>query len=74
MFFLNNTKITLIIFLYFSSINALLADQVSNAAISEFLANNSKSITDEDGDNNDWIELWNASGDNGHLGWILPDG
>lgn len=74
MFFLNNTKITLIIFLYFSSINALLADQVSNAAISEFLANNSKSITDEDGDNSDWIELWNASGDNGHLGgYYLTD-
>ena len=65
MFFLNNTKITLIFFLYFSSISALFADQVSNAAISEFLANNSKSITDEDGDNSDWIELWNASGDNG---------
>ena len=74
MFFLNNTKITLIIFLYFSSINALLADQVSNAAISEFLANNSKSITDEDDDNSDWIELWNASGDNGHLGgYYLTD-
>ncbi len=56
------------------------------AAISEFLADNSTSITDEDGDHSDWIELtntgdapinlngWHLTNDLGDLTqWTLPD-
>ena len=42
--------------------------------ISEFLASNSNSIVDENGDNEDWIEITNASGGAVNLlGWYLTD-
>lgn len=50
------------------------ADTITEAAITEFLANNDRGIEDEDGDNSDWIEIWNNSGVNGDLnGWYLTD-
>src|SRR5215207_217556 len=42
--------------------------------LSEFLASNSNSITDEDGDNEDWIEIQNTTGSPvSVLGWYLTD-
>ena len=42
--------------------------------ISEFLASNSNSIVDENGDNEDWIEISNSSGSPVNLlGWYLTD-
>ncbi len=42
--------------------------------ISEFLASNISGLTDEDGDNSDWIELSNLSGGTVDLnGWSLTD-
>ena len=42
--------------------------------ITEFLASNKDGITDEDGDREDWIEVWNASGVSGEIGgWYLTD-
>ncbi|MDG2399257.1 MAG: CotH kinase family protein [Akkermansiaceae bacterium] len=42
--------------------------------ISEFLASNVSGLTDEDGENSDWIELWNLSGETVDLtGWALTD-
>ncbi|PYM11903.1 MAG: hypothetical protein DME18_12735 [Verrucomicrobia bacterium] len=42
--------------------------------ISEFMADNKKTIHDEDGDSSDWIEIFNAaSGDVNLAGWALSD-
>ncbi|MDB4141994.1 CotH kinase family protein [Akkermansiaceae bacterium] len=42
--------------------------------MSEFLASNTKGLTDEDGDDSDWIELTNVSGSVVDLaGWHLTD-
>jgi hypothetical protein len=43
-------------------------------SISEFLASNSNSITDEDGNHEDWIEIQNtAASGTSTLGWYLTD-
>jgi len=58
----------------FSLITQLRADTLTEAKISEFLANNNDGIRDEDGDREDWIEIWNTSGVAGDLGgWYLTD-
>lgn len=50
------------------------ADPLDDAIISEFLADNDDGIVDEDGDREDWIEIWNTSGKAGDLsGWHLTD-
>lgn len=42
--------------------------------ISEFMASNSETLDDEDGDSEDWIELFNQSGSSLNLsGWYLTD-
>ena len=42
--------------------------------INEFLAANANGLRDEDGDNSDWIELFNTGGDAINLGgWFLTD-
>src|SRR6266536_2067597 len=42
--------------------------------ISEFMADNKKTIHDEDGDSSDWIELFNPTGTDLNLaGWALTD-
>ena len=46
----------------------------ADIAISEFLASNTSGLTDEDGDDSDWIELSNTSGSAIDLaGWHLSD-
>ncbi|MEO8350383.1 MAG: CotH kinase family protein, partial [Chthoniobacteraceae bacterium] len=46
----------------------------AQVVISEFLASNSNSITDEDGNHEDWIELNNiGAGSVNLLGWYLTD-
>lgn len=58
----------------FLSSNTLLAETLTDARISEFLANNDDGIRDEDGDREDWIEIRNSSGVTGDLGgWFLTD-
>ena len=48
--------------------------QGADIIISEFLASNTKGLTDEDGDHSDWIELSNISGSAIDLaGWHLTD-
>ncbi|MDB4510121.1 lamin tail domain-containing protein, partial [Akkermansiaceae bacterium] len=50
------------------------ADTLTDAVISEFLADNDDGIVDEDNDREDWIEIWNTSGVAGDLGgWYLTD-
>src|SRR5262245_10350533 len=55
----------------------LLAGSLASQAqviISEFLANNTKTLADQDGDYSDWIELHNASPVEANLGgWYLTD-
>jgi hypothetical protein len=42
--------------------------------ISEFVADNDKTLNDEDGDDSDWIELYNSSSTTASLfGWYLTD-
>lgn len=42
--------------------------------LSEFLADNESGIVDEDGDNSDWIEIWNTTPNTIDLaGWHLTD-
>lgn len=45
-----------------------------NVRINEFMASNTKTILDNDGDYSDWIELYNSSSDAVDLsGWYLTD-
>ena len=58
----------------FFSAHSVLADTLTDARISEFLANNDDGIRDEDGDREDWVEIRNSSGVTGDLGgWFLTD-
>ncbi len=42
--------------------------------ISEFMADNSFTLVDEDGDNPDWLELWNQATNSADIsGWYLTD-
>ncbi|CAN5436816.1 hypothetical protein BH23VER1_BH23VER1_31570 [soil metagenome] len=53
---------------------ATLPAQTNEILISEFMASNSASLTDEDGDHPDWIELYNNTGAPVDLGgWFLTD-
>jgi hypothetical protein len=50
------------------------AATLTDSKISEFVADNSDGIVDEDGDRKDWLEIWNTSGVAGDLGgWYLTD-
>lgn len=50
------------------------AETLTDARISEFVANNNDGIVDADSDREDWIEIWNTSGVAGDLGgWYLTD-
>ncbi len=50
------------------------AGTLTDAIINEFVADNGDGIRDEDGDREDWIEIWNTSGVAGDLGgWYLTD-
>jgi hypothetical protein len=50
------------------------AAPITDAEITEFVANNREGKADEDGDRSDWLEIWNASGVAGDLGgWYLSD-
>lgn len=45
-----------------------------DVVISEFMASNSETLNDEDGDSEDWVELFNQSGASLNLsGWYLTD-
>lgn len=70
-----NYKTTLLIVFFFAYL--LFAQghlSYGSIAINEFMASNATGITDEDGDNEDWIELYNF-GDEvvGLEGWSLSD-
>ena len=50
------------------------AAAITSAKITEFVADNRDGIVDEDGNQSDWLEIWNASGVAGDLdGWHLTD-
>jgi len=50
------------------------AAAITSAKITEFVANNRDGIIDENGDQSDWLEIWNSSGVAGDLdGWHLTD-
>ena len=50
------------------------AAPITSAKITEFVADNRDGIVDEDGNQSDWLEIWNASGVAGELnGWHLTD-
>jgi hypothetical protein len=53
---------------------SLIPLSAQEVVISEFLASNISGLTDEDGENSDWIELSNVSGGIVDLdGWALTD-
>jgi len=59
-------------FLIFLSLNAILSAQ--SVVISEFMASNDNTLDDEDGDSEDWIEIFNQSAAAVNLtGWHLTD-
>jgi hypothetical protein len=50
------------------------AAAAQSVVISEFMASNTTTLTDEDGDYSDWIELYNSSANSVNLaGWYLTD-
>ena len=50
------------------------AAAAQSVVISEFMASNTTTLTDEDGDYSDWIELYNSSANTVNLaGWYLTD-
>lgn len=57
------------------TINILnLSEQPTGVIITEFLANNTTGLLDDDGDYSDWIEIFNNSGQTVNLtGWFLTD-
>ena len=60
--------------LFFSLIGLSLPISAQSVIIAEFMASNDKTIDDEDGDSEDWIELYNLSGSAINLsGWYLTD-
>ena len=64
-------RILLLSFFVISFVEVGLAQKIY---ISEFMASNSDTLEDSDGDNSDWIELFNASEDSVSLdGWFLSD-
>ena len=63
------SRLALLAFLF-----AVAAPVRAELMISEFLASNSNSIRDEDGDHEDWIEIYNNTGASVNLlGWYLTD-
>ena len=53
---------------------ALAGPAEAQVVISEFMAENSDTLVDEDGDSSDWIELHNESASAVNLlGWTLTD-
>ena len=55
-------------------LTSLHGEPVSNAIITEFVTDNKRSLTDTEGNNPDWIEIWNISGEAGDLeGYYLTD-
>jgi hypothetical protein len=64
-------------FLFFVCVTCLLAFTISTPAqviISEFMADNKKTLADEDNEFSDWIELYNTSAATVSLaGWALTD-
>ncbi len=59
--------------IFFCSIATFLSAQ-GEVLITEFMASNSVSLLDEDGDSSDWLELYNAGDEAINLdGWFLTD-
>jgi len=60
--------------LFFTFWSASLQHGFSQVLISEFMASNTRSVPDEDGDYSDWIEIYNGSPEPVNLeGWHLTD-
>ncbi|MHB9007880.1 MAG: LamG-like jellyroll fold domain-containing protein [Limisphaerales bacterium] len=58
----------------FAAAHLLAVNAASPVVLSEFMAANSGSLVDEDGDSSDWIELHNDSTESVNLdGWYLTD-
>ncbi len=65
---------TVRLFLLFTFSVVLCSPVYSQIVINEFMASNSSVLFDEDGDDPDWIELWNVGADSVSLsGWRLTD-
>lgn len=66
----DRTRFFLSLLMMASTTSLLVADPV----ISEFMASNSNGLQDEDGDNEDWIEVFNPDATSVNLsGWALTD-
>src|SRR6266852_2936859 len=53
---------------------SLAAPLAAQVRISEFMASNTRTLPDEDGQFSDWIEMQNTSGTNVNLlNWVLTD-
>src|SRR2546422_9170979 len=54
--------------------SAMIAHAASPVIISEFMADNTRTLADEDGSYEDWIEIYNAGASPVNLdGWYLTD-
>ncbi len=63
-----------LLFLFFIITTKSFSQDVNQIHISEFMASNTSTIVDEDGDYSDWIELYNPTSSAINLGgWYLSD-
>src|SRR5207249_3935073 len=63
-----------LIALFFASLTLWRAHAGSQVVISEFMASNTHTLTDEDGESSDWIEIHNAGSNSVNLlNWALTD-
>ena len=73
---MNSLKLRLLKFVLFAAIALTfqLTSHAQSLSINEFIASNSSTISDEDGDYEDWIELYNYGNEPVQLeGWSLSD-
>ena len=63
------TKKYLPVLFLISFCTAAIAQEQETVVINEIMASNSSTISDEDGDYEDWVELYNAGPDTVDLGW-----
>ena len=67
------TRVITLIFL-FSSASYIISAQTTTLRINEFMALNQSTLTDEDGEYSDWIEIYNpTAGAINLFGWSLTD-
>src|SRR2546423_14763769 len=69
----DSLKKNLLLFCLLLTAAATRVSAAETVTITEFLANNTTSLRDEDGDSSDWIEIFNSGATTTNIGgWVLP--